>query len=101
MLEQQRHHVVQLLDTLNAFGDGQFFEDCNPITHLPETALESGQLQLIDLFGRHLLPVVQAMPDQGRRVVQQQVDLFFFCYCHGTVSGDSLVHALTVVAQRP
>ncbi|MNO75053.1 hypothetical protein D3C76_660770 [compost metagenome] len=98
MLEQQGHHVVQLFDSLDALGVRQFLQHRDTVAHFAETPFQPGQLQRIDLFGRHLLPVLQAMPDQGRRIAQQQIDLFFYCSCHGTVSGDSRGRALAVDA---
>ncbi|MNG18808.1 hypothetical protein D3C84_1029060 [compost metagenome] len=68
VLEQQGHHVVQLFDVLDALGVRQFLQHRDTVAHFAETPFQPGQLQRIDLFGRHLLPGLQVMPDQGRRI---------------------------------
>ncbi|MNF75301.1 hypothetical protein D3C84_573630 [compost metagenome] len=101
VFEQQRHYVVQLFDVFDAFGVRQFFQHRNTLAHFAEAAFQTCQLQFINLLGRHLLPVLQAVPDQGCRVAEQQLDLFFCCFFQGTVSWNSLDRALTVTRQRP
>ena len=70
MLEQQGHHVVDVLDLFNTLGIGKLRQYRNAVAHLPETTLDRSQLQRLDYFAWQLIPRFAGMLSQRHGVSQ-------------------------------
>ena len=53
VIEQQRQHVVEMLDRMNVLQVGQLVHHRQPAAELLEAALQCGELQYIKFLARH------------------------------------------------
>ncbi|MNO71376.1 hypothetical protein D3C76_622920 [compost metagenome] len=78
VFEQQRHHVVELLDLVHALGVGEFLEDRDALAQFGEALLEGIELQRVDFRAGQMVPGVLGIVDQLCRVVQQLLGFLFY-----------------------
>ncbi|MND70540.1 hypothetical protein D3C80_620480 [compost metagenome] len=71
VFEQQRHHIVELLDVVNALGVGEFLEHRNALAKFGEALLQRVELQRIGFGAGQQVPGLQGIVGQCCRVVQQ------------------------------
>ncbi|MNL41795.1 hypothetical protein D3C87_1642190 [compost metagenome] len=78
MFEQQRHHVVELLDAVHALGVGKLFEHGDPVAQFCKALLEGGQLQRVDFGAGQIVPGGLGIIDHFCRIVQQLLGFLFY-----------------------
>ncbi|MCY1177689.1 hypothetical protein D9M73_180060 [compost metagenome] len=71
MFEQQRHHIVELLDVVHALGVGEFLEHRNALAKFGEALLQRVQLQRVGFGAGQQAPGLLGIVGQCCRVVQQ------------------------------
>ncbi len=73
VLEQQRQHVLDVVDVLDVVAVGELLQHRDLVAQFGEPALQAGELQRVDLGARHVLPFVQRMIGQPCGITQQQI----------------------------